>query len=153
MRWELFSRKQKGDQPVGPWTHLQVKSRLWGLRISGWLGRRTQRFSAGQIKRYCMLFILIGACWNTWIIVQALRQPHPPVRVRSLQLSDSILPSIRPAADPSSLESIRNFRSWLDSLRADTAGRRIYDSIQRQRPGLLDSLRLIERHIPFNIKN
>jgi hypothetical protein len=42
------------------------------------------------------------------------------------------------------LLAIRAFEHWMDSLSKDGAGRRTYDSIIRQRPGLMDSARQAE---------
>ena len=37
--------------------------------------------------------------------------------------------------------AVRAFEDWLDSLRRDPAGRKVYDSLLRMRPGLPDSAR------------
>jgi len=145
MFWKLFNNKRK-EGPSLIWLGtLQAKTRAWGLRISGWLQRKTMTLPPVRLKFYAVLFLLFFGSWNGWIIVQALRNSHPPIPAGQLHLSHSILPSVHPLVDPSSLAGIQKFRSWLDSLRTDTTGRKIYDSIRQQRPGLLDSLGQIEK--------
>jgi hypothetical protein len=145
MFWKLLSKRQK-ETPSSTWLDsILGTTKAWGLHISGWLQRKTQGLSSRQLKRYSVLILLVGASWNGWIIVEALRPPSPSISGRQLHLSHPILPSVQPPADPSSLESIKKFRSWLDSLQADSAGKKIYDSIRQQRPGLLDSLGQIQK--------
>jgi len=43
--------------------------------------------------------------------------------------------------------AIRALLRRMDSLEADSSGRRMYDSLVRARPGLLDSARVAERFI------
>ena len=150
---KLFRRQRKEVQSFTWLDHLQATNRAWGLRISGWLQRKTLTLPRMRLKLYTFLFLLFFGSWNGWIIVQALRHPHPAIPSTQLRLSHPVLPSVRPAVDPSSLAGIRKFRSWLDSLQADTSGRKLYDSILQQRPGLLDTLQKLERSItstPFN---
>ena len=150
MIWKLLTRKQKELQPFAGWMYLQATTRTWGLRISGWLQRKTMTLSPARLKGYTVLFLLFFGSWNGWIIVEALRRPHRAIPEKQVALSHSILPSVRLPVDPSSLGGTRQFRSWLDSLTADSTGRLIYDTILHQRPGLLDSLGQIEK--TFSIK-
>lgn len=44
------------------------------------------------------------------------------------------------------------FKSYMDSLRKNPSGKRTYDSIERLRPGLLDSVAFIENYMKSNVK-
>ncbi len=145
MFWRLLGKKQKETSSATWLDNLQATTRAWGLRISGWLQRKTQGLSPRRLKTYCLLFFAVFAGWNSWIVFRALRQPRPSIPAGQLYLSHPITPTVRPPVDPSSLAGIQQFRSWLDSLQTDSAGRKIYDSIRRQRPGLLDSLGQLEK--------
>ena len=147
MIWKLFRRTRKEVQSFTWLDHLQATNRAWGLRISGWLQRKTLTLSRARLKLYTVMFLLFFGSWDGWIIVQALRHPHPAIPVGQLHLSHPVLPSVRPPADPFSLVGLQKFRSWLDSLQKDTTGRKVYDSLVQQRPGLLDSLRKLELSI------
>jgi hypothetical protein len=145
MFWKLFGDKRKGASSLTWLDHIRLVSRAWGLRVSSWLQRKTMILPPARLKIYCVGLFMVFAGWNGWIVFQALQQPPPSLIARQLKLSRPTRPNILPPADPSALVGIQRFRSWLDSLQADTVGRRIYDSILRQRPGLLDSLRQFEK--------
>ena len=119
-------------------------TRRWGVGISGWLQRKSMTLSQVRLKFYAALFVLLFAGLNGWIVYQALHARHSSLPSVQLSLSHSILPSVRPPIDQSSLSGLHAFRSWLDSLQRDSTGRQIYDSIRRERPGLLDSLAEID---------
>lgn len=44
------------------------------------------------------------------------------------------------------------FKSYMDSLRENASGKRTYNSIELLRPGLLDSVAIIENYIKSNVK-
>jgi hypothetical protein len=146
MFWKAFKHKRKEEKSF-TWLHrLQAVSRAWGLRISDWLQRKSSTLSPLQLKLYAAGFVLLFGSWNGWLVYHALQGRHSTISSRHLYLFHPILPSVRPPADPFSSTGIQKFRSWLDSLQADSAGRKIYDSIRRERPGLLDSLGQIEKN-------
>jgi hypothetical protein len=145
MFWKVFRSKRKKEKNFTWLDQLRDASRAWGLRIGGWLQRKSLNLSRVQLKLYAASFVLLFASWNGWIVYQALQGRHGTIPSRQLYLFHPILPSVRLPADPFSSTGVQEFRSWLDSLQKDTAGRKIYDSIRRERPGLLDSLRQIEK--------
>ena len=145
MFWKLFNGR-RNEAPSLTWLGtLQATTRAWGLRISGWLQRKTMTIPPVRLKLYAVLFLLFFGSWNGWIVYYALHGRRPSIPAGQLYLSHPTIPTVRPPVDLSSLAGIQQFRSWLDSLQVDTAGRRIYNTILRQRPGLLDSLRQIEK--------
>jgi hypothetical protein len=100
---------------------------------------------AVQLKLYAASFVLLFASLNGWVVYHALQDRHSTVPSGQLYLFHPILPSVRPPADAFSSTGIQKFRSWLDSLQSDSAGRKIYDSIRHERPGLFDSLGQTEK--------
>jgi hypothetical protein len=46
--------------------------------------------------------------------------------------------------NPQTIEKIKSFRRYTDSLRRSPDGRMLYDSMLRTRPGLMDSVALLE---------
>lgn len=144
MFWKLFKNQRKDAYPLTWLNSAQVKIRAWGLRISGWLQRKTNKLSPVRLKVCAAGFVLLFAGLNGRIVYQALHVRHSALPPEQLYQSHSILPSVRPPIDRSSLSGLQAFRSWLDSLQKDSAGQKIYDSIRRERPGLLDSLAQID---------
>jgi hypothetical protein len=141
MFWKLFTRKQKEAKPLAVWVYLQIKSRAWGLRVSGWLGRKTATLSPGQLKGYGAMLLVIAFGWHTGVILEAMR--HPAHLTHSTVQPPT---AVRICSKPPLVRDWRPFQKWLDSLQADSNGRKIYDTIRRERPGLLDSLRQVEKY-------
>jgi len=140
----FFKNKRKEALSSSWLDALQATTRNWGLRISGWLQRRTMPLSPVRLKLYAASFLLLFGIWNGWTIYHALNETRPFIPAGQRALSPPILPLVRPLVDASPLPGLTQFRSWLDSLQADSVGRRIYDSIRRGRPGLFDSLAQID---------
>jgi hypothetical protein len=143
---KTFKHKRKEGKRFIWLDQLQAASRAWGLRISGWLQRKSSSLSPSQLKLYAATFVLLFASLNGWVVYHALQDRHSTVPSGQLYLFHPIMPSVRPPADAFSSTGIRKFRSWLDSLQADSAGRKIYDSIRNERPGLFDSLGQTEKN-------
>jgi len=146
MFWKVFKQKRKEERTFTWLDQLKVASQTCGLRISGWLQRKSSTLSLMQLKLYAASFVLLFASWNGWIVYHALQGRRSTIPSGQLYLFHPILPSVRSPADPFSSVGVQKFRSWLDSLQADSAGRKIYDSIRNERPGLFDSLGQIEKN-------
>lgn len=144
MFWRFFKNKRNETSSPSWLDALHATTRNWGLRISGWLQRKTMTVSPVRLKLYAASILLLFGIWNGWIVYHALHGTRPPIPAVQRSLSSPILPNVRPPVDASSLSGLTQFRSWLDSLQRDSAGRQIYDSIRRRRPGLLDSLAQID---------
>lgn len=144
MFWKLFKGKQKEASSLSWLDTLRALSRRWGLRMSRWLQRKTVTLSPGRLKGYAAVFILLLGSWNGWIVYQALQGRRPPIPAGQLYLSHPTIPAVHLKVDPSFSAGIGKFRSWLDSLQRDSAGQKIYDSIRRERPGLLDTVAQID---------
>jgi len=146
MFWKVFKQKRKQEKEFTWLDQLEAKCRASGLRISGWLQQKSSTLSPLQLKLYAASFVLLFASLNGWVVYHALQDRHSTDPSGQLYLFHPILPSVRPPADAFSSTGIRKFRSWLDSLQADSAGRKIYDSIRNERPGLFDSLGQTEKN-------
>jgi hypothetical protein len=144
MFWRFFKQKRKKAFCPSWLDELQAITRRRGLRISGWLQRKTMTLSPVRLKLYAAGFLLLFGSWNGWIVYHALQGRRPPVQAGQLYLSRPTIPAVQPPVDPAFSAGIGKFRSWLDSLQTDSTGRKIYDSIRRERPGLLDSLAQID---------
>jgi hypothetical protein len=140
MFWRFFKNKQKEASSPSWLDALQATTRNWGIRISAWLQRKTMTLSPVRLKLYVAGFLLLFGIWNGEIIYHALQGHRLPTQARQLSLSHPTIPAVQPPVDPAFSAGIGKFRSWLDSLQADSVGRQIYDSIRRERPGLLDSV-------------
>lgn len=115
---------------------------IWMANLAGKLTVKQQRITAVIMcllaGSYCVSLIIIGltsAGGNTFRPIKTIARPVAPKK-ETLQ------------ADPyeRDKESVVALRHYIDSLRQDPNGRLQYDSIQRFRPGLLDTLQILEHY-------
>ena len=64
---------------------------------------------------------------------------RPPMRKPGYILRPLSPGTIPDYSNPQERAALEDFLKWIDSLKNDSSGRRIYDTIRRTRPGLLDS--------------
>ena len=70
---------------------------------------------------------------NTSLFIVGIRVPTP-----------NAYTYIRPSTSKKEFEKIQKFKGYLDSLVKSKSGKRVYDSIAANSPGLIDSLSILE---------
>ena len=104
--------------------------------LADWLSFRAARLSRSRLALWCIVFFLVTGLGQTWILVRGLRGGRPfhaqpaaePVLV--LQRAGSERPVVRDSV-----------LSRLRALKGDTR----WDSLLKARPGLADTVRMLER--------
>lgn len=132
---------------------LQYKCAHWLERKTAHLSRKSwivillcfTVFTGG-----CSIYLIVNSLWgNTTksIIVTPITKPTNSVRLeeKPIQLNAII--------NTTEFEKIIRFRKYLDSLGRSPTGKKVYDSIEQYRPGLLDSLTVIENYYYSHFKN
>lgn len=164
MRFSFRKNNRKNDAIES------IKSSLWqkfeqaNLRLqhkcAQWLEHKTSHFS--RLNWIVILFSFIvftGGCsiyliatsfsGNTTqnLIVIPITKPtnSVPVKEKDIELN-SIINKVE-------FEKIIRFRRYMDSLGRSPTGKKTHDSIVLYRPGLLDSLTIIENHYYSHLKN
>ncbi|MCV9926315.1 hypothetical protein OIU83_01520 [Flavobacterium sp. LS1R49] len=121
--------------------------------------RKTSHFS--QLTWITILFcftILTGAC-SIYLIVKSITGDA----TRHISITPIIKPTnavpfeyetvkLNPVISTTEFENIILFRRHMDSLERSPTGKKTYDSIVRFRPGLLDSLKLVEYYYESQLK-
>jgi len=111
-------------------------------------------------KRGKMLFMagvvtLLGG-FSLFTIVFSFNDEEPrlakPWRVVVPKYIEERFTPLLPTIHAKDMEQIVLFKNYLDSLRRDSHGRYFYDSLRRHRPGLLDSLTLMQSYYHSNVK-
>jgi len=109
------------------------QQRKYARRLADWLGRKTAKVPAARMRVYVMLCMAGIAAVNLLILLHAA-DVHPVALPVEVVRSQGLIFRIPPARGP---DLVR----FLDSLRADSVGGRLLDSLFRARPGLADTLR------------
>lgn len=117
-------------------------------RWAGCMARWTAPLSKRALQFAVVLFCALSGGASLLAIRDAFLQKGPPlVKPATLTVPKYYRqpgPALTPLLTPGDRQHISRFRALLDSLYRSVEGRAIYDSIIRERPGLLDSLRRME---------
>ncbi|MFV8324944.1 hypothetical protein [Flavobacterium sp. ZS1P14] len=126
-----------------------------------WMTKKTANISPTNLLVMWVFFIAFSTGYSMYLIVASLS---------GVATTDSIItPIVKPSKLPESdddtirkensfistneFEKINRFRIYMDSLARSPTGKKRYDSIVNNPPGLLDSLATIENYYQSNFKN
>lgn len=100
------------------------------------------------LKMISMLLIAGACAYSGWITFSSLRKPSPIAKPAPIQVV-LIRPHGQRAASLSAVEKqrIEGYLHWYDSLHDSVNGRQRADSLAKQRPGFIDSLRILLERI------
>lgn len=141
------ARHKTGISKVGLSLYRHVQRR-W----VSWMAKHTVIFSRKTWKLILILFMLFAGGYNAYLIVSGLlekaNKPFSLARIKrpahASESRDVRVPC--PGLPVIEYARIRMFRLYMDSLAQSPSGRVLHDSIARYRPGLIDSVQLIERY-------
>ena len=125
-----------------------------------WLERKTSHFS--RLNWIVVLFIFIfftGGC-SIYLIVKSFSgSTTESVTIipftkptSSVDLKETSI-GIKTIISKAELERVAHFRRYMDSLGRSPTGKKTHDSIVFKRPGLLDSLTMLENYYYSHLKN
>jgi len=125
-------------------TFLRKVQEKWAICMAKWTAPLSKRALQFIMILYCLLF---GGA-SLFAFLDVFRQ-NAPTLIKPATLT---VPKyykqpgvvLTPLLTPQDREYINRFKTHLDSLNSSLGGRAVYDSLLRERPGLLDSLRRIE---------
>jgi hypothetical protein len=116
-----------------------------------WMGIRTQHLSRKTLLLLLLTFTTLAGGYSIYLIGQSFSGNQANViSVTPIKKPGHILQTGEAATLPDMIVSktdhqrIIRFMGYMDSLTRSPAGKSAYDSILLSRPGLLDSIRLIE---------
>lgn len=151
----LFKKRRRKAAPVRenypiP-DRIRLSYRKTLLTFANGLAKHTAKFNRLHWLMVLSLFILFAGGINIFLIT------------KSFQTDEKVVFSITPIHKPKYLTQtgeelrntdlrvskkeylhINNFLRYMDSLERSPTGRRVYDSILLNRPGLMDSIRFLE---------
>lgn len=128
-------------------------------RWADFMQRHTERFSRNGKLIILSLFCVTAGSLSVYLIWSSVTShkassftvihfKKPPYAVKSGDENTKALVIVSEAE----YEKIQRFRFYMDSLARSPSGKELYDSILSQRPGLMDSILLIENIYQSQIK-
>ncbi len=128
---------------------------IWFLvqtKWAKWMGRRTENLSRRKMILLLLLFTSLTAGHSIFLIGKSVSGNQAnSVSVTDVKIPKHVtkLGGARPQQDITVnndvFQRIIHFREYMDSLARNADGKAMYDSIVANRPGLLDSINLVEK--------
>jgi hypothetical protein len=121
-------------------------------KCAHWLERKTAHFSRKSwiVILFCFTVFTCGHC------IYVILNSFSPAKTSSITITSITKPAAVQSKDEivkrsviiskNEFEKIIRFRRYIDSLGRSPTGKKVYDSIVQYRPGLLDSLTIIENY-------
>lgn len=147
MWWRKRKKEHKVQAAVQNYlmqTILKVQ-RKWADKMQ----KIESRWSIRRKKAYCVVFFVLSGGYSVCVLLQTFMSKAPEVSVRQVTTPQKIaLPpssEAMPRLSVADTIAYRHFRKVIDSLSQTTEGRQqLHDFFQR-RPGIVDSLQVLEK--------
>jgi hypothetical protein len=128
-------------------------------RCANWLERKTAHLSRKSWIVILFCFTILTSGCSIYLIVNSfLANTTKSITITPISKPTNIVPfeneTIQQNATISKIEFKRivRFREYMDSLGRSPTGKKMYDSIAQYRPGLLDSLAIVEHYYHSQFK-
>ena len=161
----LFRKRKKTEAAEPGQIHDRVLRQMVNacLRLqtgwARWMDRRTEHLSRRTLFLLLLAFIVLADGYCIYLIGQSFSGNQANAfSVTPIKKPGRVLQTGDAASEPEMIISktdyqrIIRFRGYMDSLTRSPAGKAVYDSIILSRPGLPDSIRLIEKIYQSQIK-
>jgi hypothetical protein len=121
------------------------------VKFSKFMSKSVNKVSAKRLKIWLIVFCLLGGGFSIYLITGSIFQSKisefkiEAINVPKVSNHESNLRSEQ-FVDEDFYKAIESFDQFMDSLRQTKLGLKIYDSISKVRPGLLDSIKLLKQN-------
>ncbi|CAD0004851.1 hypothetical protein [Flavobacterium chungangense] len=164
MKFNSKRNSKKSDALATAKNNLWQKFEQANLRLqykcANWLERKTAHFTRLNWILILLCFTVFTSSCSIYLIVRSFSANKTGnIRVipitkptNAVSLKDKP-PELNEVISKKEFEKITSFRNYMDSLGRSPTGKKTYDSIVSDRPGLLDSLTIIENYYYSHLKN
>jgi len=117
-------------------------------KFAQFMDRKVNRLSVRSKKFGLMVFIGLSVLICVGILIETFTEKHHPGSLNIGKMRKQVLQHdnvVSPSVPSSQYNRVAAFHKYMDSLAGSVSGRKLYDSIIRYRPGLLDSAKLLEK--------
>lgn len=145
-------KKMKSEPEPKP--HAIIKGVQAGCKYlqsswADWMRRNTEKISRRTWMVLLILFVLLTGSYNVYCLINAFTGRGYSITVTPIQkpkYATKKEPYKAMVVPKEEYRRIKKFRKYMDSLAQSPSGKILYDRIISRRPGLLDSVRLIEHY-------
>lgn len=112
---------------------------------ANWMNRKTKRLSKKRKVLLLVIFCVLSVALSFALIVRSIQGRAFTIKYSAIKRPVTVYKENPILDDKGSILNIIRFRKYMDSLSKDRNGKRTFDSIQKARPGLMDSVVEIEK--------
>lgn len=155
----LFKKRKKNIEPNNNAISDKVAGRIAGVGIkiqktfADFMNTIFSGMPAGKLKIILVIFCICGGGYSIYLIGDTIfgsANKKPILKIDPIEVprhynragDEMLIPENY--VDQETYKQIKDFQRYMDSLKLDKKGRIIYDSILLNRPGLMDSAKLLE---------
>jgi hypothetical protein len=159
----MFSKKKKSPKNLTP-AESSVKERtarkvaatisLVQNGFANIMGRWVNRLTVKGKKIFLLIFCLVFGSYSLYIMLTIFMSsgnelaravtPDPISIPKHFDKAGDENTNVMPAVSENDFRKIQEFNRYMDSLKKSPSGKKVYDSIIVMRPGLLDSVKMLE---------
>lgn len=144
--WKLFKRRRVEALAMpGILERLSTAIHRRQKRYADFLQVKSATFSRRKLTVLLIVFCIVFGGSSLYVLVSAFVLPGKSFRITHITVpipinTDRANERQPEAMPPISANRIRSFQQYMDSLHNAPDGKRLYDSIISERPGLMDSV-------------
>jgi hypothetical protein len=147
----MMSFFKRNKQPVANKAIDKISGVINGKakQLATYLNSRAARISRRNMKLLLVVFCIYWGGYSLYVGVKAFWHQGNDIHVTAISVPKQV--NDAPAPDTvtlNALKRIKAFKKYMDSLQVHDIA--TYNRITLQRPGLMDSIAVIERYYPFN---
>ena len=131
----------------------------WQFRCAIWMQRKAERLSGKGKLMVLLIFVLLTGSCSIYLIRKSFTKNQTPSfsiilikRPAHIQETGDEVKLTNAVISKSEYERIHRFSRYMDSLIHSSTGKVLYDSMVALRPGLMDSIQIIENIYQSQIK-
>jgi hypothetical protein len=116
------------------------------VQASQFLQKKSEMLTVKAKRLVVIAFCFMSFCSCLYIIIESVcAHPDTSLAISTIRApTQNVHINMVSSISKEEFQRIENFKSYLDSLAKTNAGKRILDSIIANRPGLIDSLSIVE---------
>jgi hypothetical protein len=144
------------DKFLKPIVHDCLK---WQSTWAEWMQKKAEKLSGKGKLMVLLVFVLLAGGYSIYLIGRSFSENQTPSfsiisikRPANIQETGDELKHTNAILSKSEYERIHQFRQYMDSLVVSASGKTLHDSIVALRPGLMDSIQVIENMYQSQIK-
>jgi hypothetical protein len=131
----------------------------WQSRWAFWMQRKAEKLSNKGKLIMLLVFVLLTGSYSLYLVGKSFSgNSKPSFSITSIKKPAHVQENgdkskhTNAVISKSEYERIHRFKQYMDSLAHSSTGKVLYDSIVALRPGLMDSIQLIENIYQSQIK-